>query len=274
MSLTPENSSVTSAATPIRTPLPLIGRARRPCLEPTSMSQQPFGASPFSDDFMSALDAAQQQLGQPTSAAPYASAAEQAAMLQRQHLAQYTAASTSQCPPQQAMLPPPPTVLQCAQAGQAQYATTQQIPLLPGAAMMRPAMPQPAVVHVVPQPPAAPQPQPPVPQQAPPPAAATFGGGQGGFHQWLMNVLPQPIIVRTSNGGLLYANRAACAAVKSNPGDRLERWQFTPRAVATPGAGAGADVNIGEVSARASLRPNLLRCDHLLTPSLDCVHTG
>jgi len=78
---------------------------------------------------------------------------------------------------------------------------------------------------------------------------ATAGGGvttnlsklqsdlekQGGFHKWLMDMLPQPIFVRTATGAVLYANRATADAVGVLPGRHIERWQLTPRAVPRAG---------------------------------------
>ena len=69
-------------------------------------------------------------------------------------------------------------------------------------------------------------------------------GGAGSFHRWLMDMLPQPIFVRTASGAILYANRAAAEAVGVAGSGRIERWQFTPRAVPRP-AGRPASANAG-----------------------------
>ena len=65
-------------------------------------------------------------------------------------------------------------------------------------------------------------------------------GGAGSFHRWLMDMLPQPIFVRTASGAILYANRAAAEAVGVAGSGRIERWQFTPRAVPRPANRAAA----------------------------------
>ena len=65
-------------------------------------------------------------------------------------------------------------------------------------------------------------------------------GGAGSFHRWLMDMLPQPIFVRTASGAILYANRAAAEAVGVAGSGRIERWQFTPRAVSRPANRAAA----------------------------------
>ena len=84
---------------------------------------------------------------------------------------------------------------------------------------------------------------------------SAFGEGGGGFHKWLMDMLPQPIFVRTASGAILYANRAAAEAVGVPGGGRIERWQFTPRAVPRPSSannasamGGGGGGQISEAS--------------------------
>ena len=61
--------------------------------------------------------------------------------------------------------------------------------------------------------------------------------GEGGFHKWLMDMLPQPVFVRSATGKLLYANRATHEAVGVPTHERIAEWQLTPRAVPRP-AGA------------------------------------
>ena len=63
--------------------------------------------------------------------------------------------------------------------------------------------------------------------------AASQPAGQRGdtFFKWLLDMLPQPILVRSSGGAILYANRAAARVVDVPPiaGERIEPWQVTPR---------------------------------------------
>lgn len=62
------------------------------------------------------------------------------------------------------------------------------------------------------------------------------------LHKSLLDLLPQPVFVRSATGSLLYCNQAAAYAIGTPRGEVPEAWQVTPQVAPQPHvAGVGVE---------------------------------
>jgi len=93
-----------------------------------------------------------------------------------------------------------------------------------------------------------------------------FSGG-GGFHHWLLDMLPQPIFVRAASGALLFSNAAAATALGMPTGSTIEGWQVTPQVVALDESACSVTDTAGEADLPRGGLPTSLSLPALPAPT-------
>lgn len=67
------------------------------------------------------------------------------------------------------------------------------------------------------------------------------------LHKWLLDLMPQPVFVRSATGSLLYCNQAGAQSVGMPRGEWPESWQVTPQVAPQPHAAGVTAETEGEL---------------------------